>query len=159
MPALAGLGAPYWDQYARGTIVGLTRGTGRAEIARATLESVAYLSRDVLGAMRSDSGLEIRELRVDGGMVKNNFLMQFQADITNTAVQRPVVQETTALGAAYLAGLAVGYWQSQEDIARNWAMDREFTPRMAEHEREALYRSWKRAVERSLGWAEPEDCY
>jgi glycerol kinase len=156
VPAFAGLGTPYWDQYARGTIVGLTRGTGRAEIARATLESVAYLSRDVLEAMRRDSGLEIRELRVDGGMVKNNFLMQFQADIANMAVQRPAVQETTALGAAYLAGLAVGYWQSQEDVARNWAMEREFTPQMSEHEREGLYRGWKRAVERSLGWAELE---
>jgi len=152
VPAFAGLGAPYWDQYARGTIVGLTRGTGRAEIARATLESVAYLSRDVLGAMRSDSGLELRELRVDGGMVANDFLMQFQADIANTVVQRPSVTETTALGAASLAGLAVGYWQSQEEIARNWAMDREFTPRMAEPERDALYHGWKRAVERSLGW-------
>jgi glycerol kinase len=156
VPAFAGLGTPYWDQYARGTIVGVTLGTGRAEIARATLESVAYLSRDVLEAMRRDSGLEIRELRVDGGMVKNNFLMQFQADIANLAVQRPAVQETTALGVAYLAGLAVGYWQSQEDIARNWAMEREFTPRMPEHEREGLYRGWKRAVERSLGWAELE---
>jgi glycerol kinase len=150
VPAFAGLGAPYWDQYARGTIVGLTRGTGRAEIARATLEAVAYLSRDVLAAMRSDSGLELRELRVDGGMVANDFLMQFQADITNTAVQRPVVPETTALGAASLAGLAVGYWQSQEEIARIWALDREFVPQMAEQDREALYRGWKRAVERSL---------
>jgi glycerol kinase len=150
VPAFAGLGAPYWDQYARGTIVGLTRGTGRAEIARATLEAVAYLSRDVLAAMRSDSGLELRELRVDGGMVANDFLMQFQADITNTAVQRPVVPETTALGAASLAGLAVGYWQSQEEIARIWALDREFMPQMAEQDREALYRGWKRAVERSL---------
>jgi glycerol kinase len=157
VPAFAGLGAPYWDQYARGTILGLTRGTGRAEMARATLEAVAYLSRDVLEAMRDDSGLEIRELRVDGGMVANNFLMQFQADITNAAVQRPVVQETTALGAASLAGLAVGYWQSEEEFARSWAMDREFTPQMPEPEREALYRGWKRAVERSLGWAEPAD--
>jgi glycerol kinase len=156
VPAFAGLGTPYWDQYARGTIVGLTRGTGRAEIARAALESVAYQTRDVLEAMRRDSGLEIRELRVDGGMVKNDFLMQFQANIANTSAQRPVVQETTALGAAYLAGLAVGYWRSQEEIARNWAMDREFTSRMSEEEREGLYRGWKRAVERSLGWAEPE---
>jgi glycerol kinase len=156
VPAFTGLGAPYWDQYARGTILGLTRGTGRAEIARAVLESVAYLSRDVLEAMRSDSGLEIRELRVDGGMVTSNFLMQFQADMTDTAVQRPVVQETTALGAASLAGRAVGYWQSDEDIVRNWSLDREFTPRMARPERDALYHGWKRAVERSLGWAAPE---
>jgi glycerol kinase len=157
VPAFAGLGAPYWDPYARGTIVGLTRGTGRAEIARAVLEAVAYQSRDVLEAMREDSGLEIRELRVDGGMQTNDFLMQFQTDITNTAVQRPVVQETTALGAASLAGLATGYWEGQEEVPRTWALDREFTPRMPEYERDALYRGWKRAVERSLGWAEPAD--
>jgi glycerol kinase len=156
VPAFAGLGAPYWDQYARGTIVGLTRGSGRPQIARATLESVAYQSRDVLEAMRNDSGLDIPDIRVDGGMVQNNFLMQFQADITNTRVERPVVSETTALGAAYLAGLATGYWESQEEIARNWAVDRAFDPEMGESQREELYRNWKRAVERSKAWAEPE---
>ncbi len=156
VPAFVGLGAPYWDQYARGTIVGLTRGSGRPEIVRATLESVAYQSRDVLQAMRGDSGLDIADIRVDGGMVANNFLMQFQADITNTTVERPVVAETTALGAAYLAGLATGYWQSQEEIARKWALDRAFRPNMDEQKREELYRNWKRAVERAKGWVEPE---
>jgi glycerol kinase len=150
VPAFTGLGAPYWDQHARGTIVGLTRGTGRAEIVRAALESVAYQTRDVLEAMRRDSGLEIHQLRVDGGMVKNDFLMQFQADLINACVQRPAVQETTALGAAYLAGLAVSFWESQEEISRKWALEREFAPGMTEEEREALYRGWKRAVERSF---------
>jgi glycerol kinase len=157
VPAFVGLGAPYWDPYARGAIVGLTRGTGLPQIARATLASVAYQSRDVLEAMRSDSGLEIAEIRVDGGMVVNDVLMQFQADITNTRVQRPVVQETTALGAAYLAGLAVGYWDSQEEIEQKWAMDREFVPSMDEAEREKLYKGWKRAVERARGWIESEE--
>jgi glycerol kinase len=157
VPAFVGLGAPYWDPYARGAIVGLTRGTGLPQIARATLASVAYQSRDVLEAMRSDSGLEIAEIRVDGGMVVNDVLMQFQADITNTRVQRPVIQETTALGAAYLAGLAVGYWDSQEEIEQKWDMDREFVPSMDEAEREKLYKGWKRAVERARGWIEPEE--
>jgi glycerol kinase len=157
VPAFAGLGAPYWDPYARGAIVGLTRGTGIPQIARATLASVAYQSRDVLEAMRTDSGLEIADLRVDGGMVGNDVLMQFQADITDTRVQRPVVRETTALGAAYLAGLAVGYWKDQEEVAQKWAMDREFVPQMEDAEREKLYRGWKRAVERARGWVEPED--
>jgi glycerol kinase len=156
VPAFVGLGAPYWDQYARGTIVGLTRGSGRPEIVRATLESVAYQSRDVLEAMRSDSGLDIPDIRVDGGMVANDFLMQFQADITATTVERPVVAETTALGAAYLAGLAVGYWQNQDEIAQKWAMDRKFEPQMGDQQREELYRNWKRAVERAEQWAEPE---
>ncbi|HEY8687562.1 MAG TPA: glycerol kinase GlpK [Chloroflexota bacterium] len=157
VPAFVGLGAPYWDPYARGAIVGLTRGTGLPQIARATLASVAYQSRDVLEAMRSDSGLEIAEIRVDGGMVVNDVLMQFQADITNTRVQRPVIQETTALGAAYLAGLAVGYWDSQEEIEQKWDMDREFVPSMDEAEREKLYKGWKRAVERARGWIESEE--
>jgi glycerol kinase len=118
---------------------------------------VAYQSRDVLEAMRSDSGLEIADIRVDGGMVVNNVLMQFQADITNTRVERPVVQETTALGAAYLAGLAVGYWGSQAEIEQKWAMDRAFEPSMDEAEREKLYRGWKRAVERAMKWVEPDE--
>ena len=154
VPAFAGLGAPYWDQYARGAIVGLTRGSGRAQIVRATLESVAYQSRDVLEAMRNDSGLEIKDIRVDGGMVANDFLMQFQADIMDTRVERPEVAETTALGAAYLAGLAVGYWESQEQIAKNWKMDRAFEPKMDQGKRTQLYNDWKRAVERSRSWVE-----
>src|SRR5690606_25188069 len=117
VPAFAGLGAPHWDQYARGTIVGLTRGTGRAHIVRATLEGIAYQTRDVLEAMRADSGLDLPALRVDGGAVANDFLMQFQADIIGVPVQRPAITETTALGAAYLAGLAVGYWASHEEVA------------------------------------------
>jgi glycerol kinase len=147
------LGAPYWDPHARGTLVGLTRGSGRAEIARATLESVAYLSRDVLEVMRADSGLSISRLRVDGGMTANDFLMQFQADVTGTMVERPVVTETTALGAAYLAGLAVGFWDDRGQIAAQWAVDGAFLPQMDEGQREDLYRTWKRAVERSRGWA------
>ena len=153
VPAFAGLGAPYWDQYARGTIVGLTRGSGRAELARAALEAAAYQSRDVLEAMEADSGLTLKELRVDGGMVANNWLMQFQADILGVRVQRPVVAETTALGAAYLAGLATGYWDSLDDVTRNWALDREFTPAMPQDERARLTRGWSRAIARARDWA------
>jgi glycerol kinase len=152
VPAFVGLGAPYWDPYARGAILGLTRGSGRAEITRATLESVAFQTRDVLEAMTADSGVDLKELRVDGGMVPNNFLMQFQADILGVPVLRPTVSETTALGAAYLAGLAVGYWEGLDQLARNWALDREFTPAMEEATRSRLYGGWKRAVERVLGW-------
>ena len=156
VPAFAGLGAPYWDPYARGVLVGLTRGTGRAEIARATLESAAYQTRDVLEAMQQDSGIDFRELRVDGGMVVNDFLMQFQADIIGRPVERPAVPETTALGAAYLAGLAVGFWKDQDDIRKNWRLDRRFEPAMASTQRNGLYRNWQRAVERSRDWVEPE---
>jgi glycerol kinase len=156
VPAFAGLGAPYWDPYARGTIVGLTRGSGRAEIVRAVLEATCYQTRDVAHAMETDAGIALKEMRVDGGMVANNWLMQFQADSLGVPVQRPIVAETTALGAAYLAGLATGYWSGLDEIARNWAMDRVFTPRMAADERERLYRGWGRAVERSRGWAEAE---
>jgi len=152
VPAFVGLGAPYWDQYARGAIVGLTRGSGRAQIVRATLESVAYQTRDVLEAMRADSGLALQALRVDGGMVRNDFLMQFQADILGVPVQRPAVTETTALGAAYLAGLATGYWSSQEEIARQWAVETTFEPKMSAETRDALYAGWKRAVERAKSW-------
>jgi glycerol kinase len=152
VPAFVGLGAPYWDQYARGAILGLTRGSGRAEIARATLESVAYQSREVLDAMVADSGVDLKELRVDGGMVANNFLMQFQADILDVPVERPVVAETTALGAAYLAGLAVDYWQDTDEVKRNWALDRRFEPGMEDASREKLYKGWKRAVQRALQW-------
>jgi glycerol kinase len=153
VPAFVGLGAPYWDPYARGTIVGLTRGSGRAEIVRAALEAAAYQTRDVAQAMEADSGIQLRELRVDGGMVANNWLMQFQADMLGVPVQRPLVAETTALGAAYLAGLAVGFWAGLDDITHNWAMDRQFAPTMASETRERLYRGWKRAVERARGWA------
>ena len=152
VPAFTGMGAPYWDPYARGTILGLTRGSGRAEIVRAALESVAYQTRDVLEAMVADSGTGLTELRVDGGMVANNFLMQFQADLLGVPVVRPVVTETTALGAAYLAGLAVGYWQNVEGIARNWSIDHIFTPTIDHAHRDALYRGWGRAVERALRW-------
>ncbi len=155
VPAFAGLGAPYWDPYARGTIVGMTRGTGRAEIVRATLESVAYQTRDVLEVMQQETGIDLKELRVDGGMVGNEFLMQFQADIIGKPVERPLVPETTALGAAYLAGLAVGFWSSKEEIARNWKLDRRYEPTMMPDSREALYQDWKRAVDRSRYWAVP----
>lgn len=154
VPAFVGLGAPYWDQYARGTIVGLTRGSGRAQIVRATLESIAYQTRDVLEAMKADSGLDLPALRVDGGAVSNDFLMQFQADILGVPVQRPAVTETTALGAAYLAGLAVGYWDSQEEIEKQWRVDSTFEPNMGVDEREKLYAGWQKAVGRSRDWAE-----
>lgn len=154
VPAFVGLGAPYWDMYARGTIVGLTRGSSKAHIVRATLESIAYQTRDVLEAMEADSGIKLKTLRVDGGAALNNFLMQFQSDILGVEVERPVVNETTALGAAYLAGLAVGYWNGQEELLRKWKRDALFTPKMAEDERERLYAGWKRAVERARNWIE-----
>lgn len=154
VPAFAGLGAPYWDQYARGTIVGLTRGTGRAHIVRATLESMAYQTRDVVEAMLADGDLDLKTLRVDGGAVRNNFLMQFQADVLGVPVERPQVTETTALGAAYLAGLAVGFWASQEEIRQQWKLERAFEPQMSADQRESLYANWKRAVERAQGWVQ-----
>jgi len=152
VPAFVGLGAPYWDAEARGTIVGLTRGSTAGHIARATLESMAYQTRDVLEAMTADSQIEVKTLRVDGGAVANNLLMQFQADILGVPVQRPRVAETTALGAAYLAGLAVNFWQSQEEVSRYWQVDRTFEPQMSVDQREKLYADWKRAVERSQRW-------
>jgi glycerol kinase len=155
VPAFVGLGAPHWDMYARGTILGLTRGTTRAHLVRAALEAIAYQSREVLGAALSDAGLTLAELRVDGGATANNLLMQFQADILATPVVRPVVRETTALGAAYLAGLAVGYWASREEIAQNWTVDRRFQPRMDPTRREELFAGWRRAVARAAGWAQP----
>ena len=155
VPAFAGLGAPYWDPYARGTIVGITRGTGRAHLARAALESIAYQTRDVLDAMQADSGIRLEALRVDGGAVVNDFLMQFQADVLGVPVDRPVVNETTALGAAYLAGLAVGFWESREQIQQLWQRDRRFEPQMDEATRQALYGGWQRAVERSRSWEQP----
>src|SRR5947207_7454654 len=152
VPAFVGLGAPYWDSYARGTIVGLTRGSNAGNVARAVLESMCYQTRDVLEAMTADSKVDVKTLRVDGGAVVNNLLMQFQADIIGVPVQRPKVAETTALGAAYLAGLAVGFWGSQAEVAAQWAIDRTFEPTMGADQREGLYASWKRAVGRSRGW-------
>ena len=154
VPALAGLGAPFWDPHARGTIVGLTRGTTKGHLARATLEAMAYQTRDVLEAMQHDANVPLTELKVDGGATANNSLLQFQSDILSTRVRRPVVQETTALGAAYLAGLAVGYWQDLNDLRQNWGLDREFTPQMESKARDELYSDWKRAIERSRGWAQ-----
>jgi len=152
VPAFVGLGAPHWNQRARGTIIGVTRGTTAAHLARAALDSMAYQSREVLDAMQQDSGTPLAVLKVDGGAAVNNLLMQFQSDVLGVDVQRPVVQETTALGAAYLAGLAVGFWQDQEDVRRNWALDRQFKPAMAADKREQLYTRWKKAVARSLDW-------
>lgn len=152
VPAFTGLGAPYWDMYARGAILGLTRGTKREHIARAVLESIAYQSRDVFEAMKADSGASLRELKVDGGASVSPFLMQFQADIMNAVVKRPGITETTALGAAYLAGLGMGMWGSREEIAREWVLDRTFTPSMGEAAAESRYKDWKRAVERSMKW-------
>jgi glycerol kinase len=154
VPAFVGLGAPYWDMYARGTILGLTRGANRNHIIRATLESIAYQTRDVLEAMQDDSGIQLQALKVDGGAVANNFLMQFQSDILDVPVYRPVVAETTALGAAYLAGLAVKFWDSKEVIAKKWAIDREFEPQMAESKRTEMYSGWKKAVGRAAKWEE-----
>ena len=156
VPAFVGLGAPYWDQYARGAIVGLTRGSTIEHIARATVDSMAYQTREVLEAMQADSGVSLKELKVDGGAVVNNDLMQFQADILGVAVERPKVSETTALGAAYLAGLAVGYWKDTGDVTNNWALDRRFEPQMDSAKREKLYGGWKKAVQRSLDWADHE---
>jgi glycerol kinase len=154
VPALVGLGAPYWDPTARGTIVGITRGTSAAHIAWATIEAMAYQTRDLVEAMQRDAGVPLSGLRVDGGASVNNRLMQFQADLLDVPVCRPVVHETTALGAAYLAGLAVGYWKGLDDIRSNWALDREFKPQMSHEDRDRRYRQWQRAVERSMNWAE-----
>ena len=147
VPAFVGLGTPYWDSEARGAIFGLSRGTEKEHFIRATLESLCYQTRDVMDAMSKDSKIEVNNLRVDGGAVKNNFIMQFQADIVNTAVERPEIQETTALGAAYLAGLAVGFWDSKDEIANRWQLETEFTPQMSEEDRTKLYKGWKKAVE------------
>jgi glycerol kinase len=153
VPALTGLGAPHWDAYARGAILGLTRGTTRAHLARATLESMCYQTRDVVEAMQRDSGITLREIRADGGAVSNSFLMQFQSDILGVPVDVPLVTETTSLGAAYLAGLAVGFWESREEIDSKWKLARRFEPQMSEDEREALYQRWLRAVACTKGWA------
>jgi len=151
VPAFAGLGAPYWDQYARGAMFGLTRGTTKEHIIRATLDSLAYQTKDVLDAMEADSKTKLKTLRVDGGACANNLLMQFQSDILGTDVQRPKVIETTALGAAYLAGMAVGFYK-RDDIKKNWQIDLNFTADMPEKARKKLYKGWQKAVERSIGW-------
>ncbi|MGI9277037.1 MAG: glycerol kinase GlpK [Endozoicomonas sp.] len=154
VPAFVGLGAPYWDPYARGSIFGLTRGANRNHIVRATLEAIAYQSRDLIDAMEQDSGIKLAELRVDGGAVANNFLMQFQADILNTKVVRPTVIESTAAGSAYLAGLAVGFWDSLDDLKDKVVVDREYIPDMSDEQRQALYKGWEKAVEKSRLWVE-----
>lgn len=154
VPAFVGMGAPYWDMYARGSIMGLTRGANRNHIVRATLESIAYQTRDVLEAMQEDSKINLQALKVDGGAVANNFLMQFQADILNVPIYRPEVTETTALGAAYLAGLAVGFWDSKDEIAEKWNVDRVFEPVMDSSFRDKKYAGWKKAVNRALKWEE-----
>jgi len=156
VPAFTGLGAPHWDGRARGTIVGMTRGTRKPHIVRATLESIAYQTRDIAEAMEGDSGVETTSLRVDGGAVKNNFLCQLQADILQTEIARPEVDETTALGSAYAAGLAVGYWDTIDELRDNWQIDREFEPEMAAGEADRMYSRWDDAVERSLDWAREE---
>lgn len=153
VPAFAGLGAPYWDMYARGAVFGLTRGTTKEHFIRATLESLAYQTKDVLLAMQKDAGIDLQTLRVDGGACANNLLMQFQADILNTPVERPKVIETTALGAAYLAGIAVGFYR-KEDIAENWQIDQRFDSKMEESKRKKLYSGWLKAIERTKGWEE-----
>lgn len=153
VPAFTGLGAPYWDQYARGAIVGLTRGVNRAHIVRATLESIAYQTLDVLEVMQEDSGIRLNTLKADGGASNNDFLMQFQADIANVPVMRPACVETTALGAAYLAGLAVGFWPGTKELVSNWQVDRVFQPAMEEKKRQAQIAGWKKAVTRSFDWA------
>ena len=153
VPAFTGLGAPHWDAYARGVVVGLTRGVNKNHIVRATLDSIAYQTNDVLGAMEADSGIKLSALKVDGGAAANNYLVQTQADISGAPVLRPKCVETTAMGAAYLAGLAVGYWKDQEEICRNWAVDRRFEPEIEEKSRETRVSGWRKAVKCTMGWA------
>ena len=157
VPAFTGLGAPHWDQYARGTIVGITRGVNKYHVIRATLESLAYQTYDVLKAMEADSGIKLSALKVDGGASANNFLMQFQSDILNTEVRRPRCVETTAMGAAYLAGLATGYWSSREEVIKNWAIDRTFEPMIGEEKRSEMLHGWNKAVRYAYGWAKEKD--
>ncbi|WP_374212436.1 glycerol kinase GlpK [Tissierella sp. MB52-C2] len=154
VPAFVGIGAPYWDMYARGAILGLTRGAKSEHIIRATLESIAYQTRDVLEAMEEDSNIKLQSLKVDGGAVGNDFLMQFQADILSSIVERPKIIETTALGVAYLAGLAVGFWKDKKEVLDNWQIDRKFDPNMDTEKIDKLYKGWKKAVERSFAWEE-----
>jgi len=157
VPAFAGLGAPYWDMYARGSIHGLTRGTNRAHLVRATLESIAYQVKDVLDVMEKEADMKLKVLRVDGGATANNFLMQFQSDILNAEIKRPKMLESTALGAAYLAGLAVGFFESKEDIKAYRSNSKSFTPQMSEEKRNLLHKGWKKAVSRSLLWAKEDE--
>ncbi|MEG9298535.1 glycerol kinase GlpK [Mangrovibacillus sp. Mu-81] len=152
VPAFVGLGTPYWDSDVRGSVFGLTRGTSKEHFVRATLESLAYQTKDVLKAMEADSGIALKKLRVDGGVVKNDFLMQFQSDLLNVPVERSVISETTALGAAYLAGLAVGYWKDREEISKQWNKDKEFEPKMSEEDQEELYAGWKKAVKAAMAF-------
>ncbi|MGL6169317.1 MAG: glycerol kinase GlpK, partial [Fusobacteriaceae bacterium] len=157
VPAFVGLGTPHWDMYARGTIVGLTRGSNRNHVIRATLESIAYQTKDVLSAMEEDSGIKLSSLKVDGGASANNFLMQFQADIMGADVMRPAIVETTALGAAYLAGLAVGFWETKEEIREHWSLNKAFIPGMEKEEQDKRYGGWRKAVKRSLKWELDEE--
>lgn len=152
VPAFVGLGTPYWDSDVRGAVFGLTRGTSKEHFIRAVLESLAYQTKDVLSAMEADSGIHLKKLRVDGGAVKNDFLMEFQSDILNVPVERPIINETTALGVAYLAGLAVGFWNSQQEIAEKWAIDRSFSPNMNAENRSHLYNGWKKAVNAAMAF-------
>jgi glycerol kinase len=156
VPAFTGLGAPHWDQYARGTIVGITRGVNRNHIVRATLESLAYQVQDVLAAMKADSGITLSSLKVDGGASANNFLMQSQANIIGAPVKRPSCVETTAMGAAYLAGLAVGYWKNKEEVLQNWALDTTFEPAISEEARASMIKGWNKAVKYAYGWAKED---
>ena len=153
VPAFTGLGAPHWDQYARGTIVGITRGTNKNHVIRATLESIALQVCDVIDAMRADSGIEVRSLKVDGGASSNNFLMQFQSDILGVPVNRPACVESTAIGAAYLAGLAVGYWKNKDEVIKNQKLDHVFTSQMQQVAREKKRKEWNKAVHYAFGWA------
>ncbi|MGP1407793.1 glycerol kinase GlpK [Selenomonas sp.] len=157
VPAFVGLGAPYWDMNARGMIIGITRGTTKSHIVRATLDSLAYQTRDVLGAMEADSGNRLAALKVDGGAVANNLLMQFQADLLGVPVDRPQITETTALGAAYLAGLATGVWSSKEDLKKSWQLDTRFTPSLDQQEADKLYKGWKKAVKHAANWLADEE--
>ena len=157
VPAFTGLGAPHWDQYARGTIVGLTRGCNKNHIIRATLDSLCYQVNDVLHAMEADSGIAMKALKVDGGACANNYLMQTMADISNLPVERPCCVETTALGAAYLAGLAVGYWSSTDEVVKNWSVDRTFLPQITAEERAKRIKGWNKAVRCSYHWALDEE--
>jgi glycerol kinase len=156
VPAFAGTGSPHWDPYARGAILGLTRGSTAAHIARAALESIAYQTADVLHAMEADSGISLTEMRVDGGAARNDMLMQFQADLLGVPVVRPKVTETTALGAAYLAGLAVGFWKDAEEIGAQWQAERCFEPGMSRDRVESLLAGWRKAIERAMNWAPPD---
>lgn len=154
VPAFTGLGAPHWDMYARGCLIGITRGTKRAHIIRAAQESIAYQSMDLVQAMEKDTGLSLAELKVDGGASRDTFLMQFQSDMINRSIRRPMIRETTALGTAYLAGLATGFWQDLDEIKALWKCDSTFSPSMEEEQRKKLIASWNKAVGRSLDWIE-----